>query len=159
MSDDLTGVEDRKKQEALDVILFNIRQMFHHGIEGDVISETVLDISLKEIDAFLDQVSRKQSTDIKLFRVRSAYLEDPMQVDALYDYVEIGLQGRKEYKQILYFIEGGDFAFTFIPIEEGRGNIRIHMEPLECCPDFITEKFNELENGKSIDSIKFVKLQ
>ncbi len=159
MFDDLTVIENNKKQESLNTILFNINQMFHCGIEGDIVSETVSGISLKEIDLFLNQIATRQSTDIELFRIRPTYIEDPMLVDTLYDYVQIYPLGRKGYKQVVYFIEGSDFALTLIPIEEGRGDIRIHMEPLECCPDFITEKYNDLDNRKSIENIKFVDLR
>jgi hypothetical protein len=159
MFDDLTGVEDNKKQEALNVILFNIRQMFSHGLEGDIVSETISDISLKDVDRFLFKIANDQDTKIKLLRVRSSCIEDPIIIDSLFDYVHIEPTFNKHPKQMIYFLESSDFAIGLIPVDEGRGDIRIHMEPLECYPDFVTEIYNDLDKKKGLDSIKFIKLQ
>ncbi|MHC1716899.1 MAG: hypothetical protein AB9915_03400 [Candidatus Dojkabacteria bacterium] len=154
--DDPTGIQDKRKQEALNTILYNINQMYENAEEGDVVSETVSGITLKDIDRYMVEIVRRHLSPIKLLRIRAVEITNPLIIANIHDYTDIDYENDSFYQKI-YFIEGGDFALTFMPIQEDEEQIRIHMEPLDSSPKFIKKIFIEQDTTKSIGDLTFLK--
>jgi hypothetical protein len=155
--DDPTQTELNSKQEALSTILFNINQMYEHATEDDILSETIYDVSLPEVYAYLRDIETDQDSPIKLLRIRYTKIHDFDTVANLYDYTQVYPEKEPPYDQRVYFIEGDDFALTLIPVEEKKGQIQIHMTALDASPDFITEMFAELDSKKSLEELGLIK--
>lgn len=155
--DDPTQIEQDNKQEALLTILFNINQMYEHATEDDILSDTIYDVSLPEVYAYLQQIEQDQDSPIKLLRIRYASVQDFDTIATIYDYTQVYPEKEPPYNQRIYFIEGADFALTLMPIEEKKGQIQIHMTALDASPDFITEMFAELDRKKSFEDLGLIK--
>lgn len=160
MLDDPTGIENCVKQEALDFIKFNIEQMLKYATESTVVDEKVKHITTRDIDHYLQKLQRDQSLDVKALRIQYVTINDIQLFADICDYTnayEVRYPSRNTPK--VYFIESGDFAITFIPIELDTTEINIYMEPLESSPDFIIEMRENLNQEKTIKDIHFVKAQ
>ncbi len=155
--DDPTQTEQDNKQEALSTILFNINQMYEHATEDDILSDTIYDVSLPEVYAYLQQIEQDQDSPIKLLRIRYVSVQDFDTIATIYDYTQVYPETEAPYNQRIYFIEGADFALTLMPIEEKKGQIQIHMTALDASPDFITEMFAELDRKKSFEDLGLIK--
>jgi hypothetical protein len=156
--DDPTGTENRSKQEALDLIRFNLVNMLKGGDQFTSVDEIVYNVSLQDINEYMKFLATDKSLPVKLPLIRSYDITEPRLFEELCNYTEVhNFETPNTWNQKIYFIESGDFALTFIPIElPNKKEINIHIEPLEESPDFITELWAELNDEKELDDIDFV---
>jgi hypothetical protein len=158
--DDPTGIENGSKQEALDLIRFNLINMLEGGDQFTRVDNIVHGINLRDIDSYMRFLSTEKALSPKLknLKIEPFDVRDLDLFSKLCEYNGVyNTDIPRNWDQRIYFIESSDFAMTFIPIELGdRKVINIYMEPLEESPDFITELWAELNDEKGLDDIDFV---
>ena len=157
--DDPTGMEDCVKQEALDLIRFNIEQMLKYGTNNRIVDEKVKHITTRDIDHYLQKLQKDQSF-IEDLRIRNVQINDIELFARICDYTntyQVNYPQKNTPK--IYFIESEDFAITFIPMELDTEEVNIYMEPLDSSLDFILEKFQNLNPEKTIRDIHFVRAE
>lgn len=153
--DDPTGVEDNAKQEALDLVKFNIEQMLDYADESTVVDEVIYDVALHEIDDYLLTIVHLNPSlrkDVKMTRV---FVDDFNCFSKLCEYTEISaVESPKNWNQRVYFLETEDSAISIIPIELDSNRINLHIEPLESSPDFITQMWAENRSLVHLDTYR-----
>ena len=155
--DDPTGTDNGAKQEALDLISFNIVNILQGGEQGTVVDKVIHDISLKDIDNYLKLLISSKNFPVKLPLLTSSRIDNLDLFKDLCDYTNISdAEFPENSDPKIYFLESSDFAITFIPIQLDNNRINIHLEPLEDCPDFITEILENIKDGKRIEDIDFI---
>lgn len=141
--DDYTGIEEEAKQSGLDQILFNINQMYKYGKDSDTVSFEVEDITIKDIEAYLKKIEIEQDSPIKFLTINSvtiSNIDDNSEILDGFSTYPIS----PSYNQKVYFIEGGEFALTLIPIEVEDGKIHIIIQPLESSLPYIKHEFGNM---------------
>jgi hypothetical protein len=142
--DEPTDIEGDAKQEALDLIRFNVEQILDHADEFTIVDEAINDVTLDEIDDYLCMMTYENPSfrqDVEMVRCFIYSMDD---FGKLCEYTNVtGIERPKRWNQKVYFIESNDSAVTIIPIETGNKTVNIYMEPLESCPDFLTEMWAE----------------
>jgi hypothetical protein len=156
--DDPTGTDNRSKQEALDLIRFNLVNMLVGGNQFDSVDEIVYNVSLRDINEYIKFLATDKSLPVKLPLIRAYDVSEPQLFEQLCNYTNVhNFDTPNTWDQKIYFIESGDFALTFIPIVlNDKKSVNIHIEPLEESPDFITELWAELNDEKGLADIDFV---
>ncbi|PKN02941.1 hypothetical protein CVU76_02860 [Candidatus Dojkabacteria bacterium HGW-Dojkabacteria-1] len=151
-------IHDNARERAIEFVRSQIINMIENGDEGDVVDAIVQEISLSDIYTYMTYLKTDQSLPFKLPLIRYANITDENQYAMVCDYVSAyrtELPPRDMRR--VYFIETADFAITFIPIQLDGEEINIHIEPLDCSPDFILEMWDKVSNPKSLDDIEWVK--
>jgi hypothetical protein len=155
--DDPTGINEKAKQEPLDIILSNINNMLLHGQQDSIVNEIVRDLSLRDIEDYLKRLITNQDLFPKIPLLTSFSVNDLTLFNALCEYTDVyKVEFPKKGSQQIYFIESADFAISIIPIELDNNEINIHIEPLEDSPDFITEIWANIKDGERIEDIEFI---
>jgi len=156
--DDLTGVEDQRKQDPLDSILFNINQMYEYGTDADTVSLDLDNVSLQDVDRYLKKVERNQDTPIKLFTVNFAGLYSPNEAPQIIDEAFVNLA---EYPNIqnVYFLEGGKFALALFPIIVENKKLCVIIQPLEQSLPFVKREYYKVveqrhNKRKTVEELK-----
>jgi len=146
--DDSTRIEEAHKQEALSFILHNIDQMYEYGVESDIISDEVSDVTLEDIDRYMNKISVDQDSPIKLLTVNATNIIDPVYTnDIVNDFQAYPLTPISF--QRVYFIEGGSFALVMLPIVMANGKIQIILQPLESSLSYIQDEYNKVTGKRS----------
>ena len=151
-------IHDDAKERAIEFVRSQIINMIENGDEGDVVDAIVQEISLSDIYTYMNLLKTDKSLPFELPRIRYFNVTDENEYAMVCDYVAA-------YKTVvppqnmrrIYFIETSDFAITFIPTLLEGEEVNIHIEPLDCSPDFVLEMWDRVNNEKSIDNIKWVK--
>jgi len=145
--DDYTGIEEGAKQSDLDAILFNINQMYEYGKDFDTVSFEIEDITTKDIEEYLKKIEIEQDSPIKLLTINSFTIPDIEYTSEVLDEFSI-YPVSKSLNQKVYFIEGGEFALTLIPIEVEDGKICIIIQPLEKSLPYIKHAYGEMVENR-----------
>ncbi len=151
-------IHDDARQRAIEFVRSQIINMIENGEEGDVVDAVVQDISLSDIHTYMNLLKTDQSLPFKLPLIRYANVSDETEYAKVCDYVcayNTVLPPRNMRR--VYFIETSDFAITFIPVQLEGEEINIHIEPLDCSPDFILEMWDKVSTRPRIEDIKWVK--
>jgi len=140
-------VEYDYKNEQLMRVKGQIEDLMSHGEGDEIIDDILYDISLQEVDKYLNDEYIKVTCP----RFSSCNIKDEDTFDVLCDYmgIKIGKQYiEKNAAQKIYFIESDDYALTLIPIQFKDKSINYRIEALENSPDFITEMYANIEEEK-----------
>jgi len=155
--DDPTGIENNTKQESLDIIRTNIDNILQYGEQNTIINEIVRDISLQDIDDYLEKLIINQDLFSKIPLLTSFPIDNLKLFNALCEYTDVyEVKYPKKGDQKIYFLSSADFAITIIPIALENNEINIYIEPLESSPEFIKQIWKDIKDRDSIDNIKFV---
>lgn len=153
--DDPTGIQDSAKQEALDVIKFNIEQMLDYAQESTVVDEVLEDVDLYEIDDYLLNIVYDNPSFEQVLKMTRVFVDDLNDFGQLCEYTNISeVDNPKHGGQKVYFIESKNSAISIIPIELSNKRINLHIEPLESSPDFITEMWAEHRTPMHLDTYR-----
>lgn len=152
-------IHESARQEAFEFIRSQIINMIENGDNGDLVNETIRDISLGDIHSFMLNLYGDNNLPFQLTRVVYRKIEDFNTFQQLCNHMDIYDVLMPEEDQIVYFIETEDEAITVIPIELAPNeDINIQIELLDDSPDFIKELWNQATRKKGLDDIEFVKL-
>jgi hypothetical protein len=151
--DDYTGIRENAKQHPLDFIRTNLERIPDSMNDEDMIDTIVEDITLTDVYNYISYIEDNQSLSSKPLKISYVRIDTLNKFELLCDNLFINqVRLPKKREQRVYFVEWADFATTIIPIEIGGGKLNIFMQPLESCPDLITEMWAELQDkGKKID--------
>lgn len=152
-------VDDDYKGEGLLMIKDRIEDVMNRSKDGDFVDEQIYGINLEDIHRYMDHITYMEES-WKFNRPSIKYVDITKQEDFgdICDYVSVtNVDMPRRFTQKIYFVESEDFVSVFIPIQLDDDNVNIHIESLEDSPDFITQKYAELDEEKSIDSFDFVK--
>ncbi len=153
-------IADSSKQESLDTIRTNIIAMLAHtGSEDEYISKDLDGVNVNKIDNYLYQLEIDQNLPVKLLLIRRARVGDKNRFETLCNYIDVhNVEFDPTLKNSIYFIETSDYAITFIPIQTGQRNVRIHLAPIgEFTPTFLKDRYKELTEKSDIENLKFLK--
>lgn len=151
-------IYDEDRQRAIEFVRSQIINMIQNGDEGDVVDAIVQDISLSDLYRYMNILKTDQSLPFELPLIRYANVTDDTEYANVCDYVcayKTELPARNMRR--VYFIETSDFAITFIPVQLEGEEINIHIEPLDCSPDFILEMWDKVSTRPGIEDINWVK--
>ncbi len=150
-------INEEYKDSSLLFIKENIEDIMNRSRDNDFVDEQLKDISIRDIDNYITELTLNKSWDFNLPRIRSVVVRDFEKFSALCDYMQINkVSLPREGLQRVYFIESDDFASIFVPIELDKDTVNIFIEPLDCSPDIITEMYTSLDEKKILDSIDFI---
>ena len=139
--------ENDYKNEQMIRVKDQIEDLMNHGEGDEIIGDILYDISLQEVDQYLNDEYIK----VNCPRFSSCTVKDEDTFNMLCDYMNIKIGDEyihKNSSQKVYFIEGDQYALTLIPMQLKDKNINYRIEALENAPDFITEMYANLEEEK-----------
>ncbi len=152
--------DKEENQEPSDFIIFQLTTVLEHGGERNPrIDETIRDVTLPQIDEYMDKIKLDQDLPFQLVRIRSKQIPDEKTFKEISEHCNVtDVAYNERLKHKLYFIETASNAIVFIPIqlEEGLINICVELLDKENTIESIYKMYEE-SSKLTIDQIKFVK--
>lgn len=150
----------RENQQPFNFILTQINTVLEYGDDTNPrIDETVRDVTLGQIDEYMEKIQLDQDLPFKLTRIRAREIKDEKTFEAICAHLAIThIPFNLLLHTKVYFIETSDNAVVFTPIELEKGLVNISVELLDR-ENTIPEIYNMyLGLGKmKMSDIKFVK--
>lgn len=157
-------IYDNKRQESMDFVQSEIRNVIEHGTaDTPPINEVLEDTTINDFRLYMHQLVNDQDLPYKLPILREYRLDNIDDFAQICDYTNINVDLQfSPGVHSLFFIETSDFAITIIPIKLDEKSINIYIEPLDCSPDLIKDMWKKTLEKKSINDLKregkFIKL-
>ena len=150
-----------ENQQPSDIILSSIKGILEYGDDKTPRIDTVVnDLTLGQIDRYMEKIKIDQDLPFKLTRIRGKEIEDERVYNAVCEHCSISdVPFNSLLNTKVYFIETSDSAVVFIPIQLEKGVINMCVELLDkenTIPE-IYSMYMKLSKMRMSD-IKFVKL-
>ncbi|MDD3475030.1 MAG: hypothetical protein PHP08_04015 [Candidatus Dojkabacteria bacterium] len=148
---DPTGIKDDAKQSSLNDIYSGIERLLTSDEEDFSMQYEISDISLDDIDDYLNFLIDNQSIDIKLGRLTPVVINNEDLFYLLCDRLSIG--GESPHLLKIYFLEYSDGMLTIIPILTEDGNITVRIEDSKNSPKEIRRIWEDVSSKPSLDKM------
>lgn len=157
----MEAMDLRENEQPSDFILTQIRTVLEYGDEETPrIDETIMDVSLGQIDEYMKKMQLNQDLPFELTRIRAREIKDEKTFNAVCEHYSIYfVPFDPQLHTKVYFIETAENAVVMTPIQLEKGLVNISVELLDknnTIPE-IMELYMRMGKMR-ISDIKFVKL-